>query len=676
MILTAITEGLSQFRLISPIAVLISWTGINGGLGLMLCCRLRTHPSLQHLRNGIQQDLRNNWISLRTNRFLGFATLSLLLLIVMTGILAVLAPPNNWDAMTYHMSRVVNWIQNHSVAHYATPNLRQVDAPPWSSFALLHLQLLSGGDRLANFVQWFSMLGSLVGVSLIARQLGANARGQILSCVMCATLPMGLLQSVSAQNDYVTTFWLVCFTVSLLQLIQQPPTIRLTLATSASIGLAVLTKGTAYIYAAPLCLIWIAHVVRSLGRTSWKIHRWPRTHWAIVMGSIAPAVLLNANHWWRNIQAFHTPLGLSGDITKNQLFTPAAIVSILIRNIAIHLPVPSQAVNHGMESIVLFIHTHLLNLDLNDSRTTFSTVPFHPFHIPVTLVSHPIYLHEDVSGNPIHLILLLISMGLYLRHKRVRNRQRTLYLLSLLSIVLLFCTLVAWQPWAVRLHLPLFVLSTAFMGCVLSEVWRLPLVSFLLVFSLTLNALPYTVFNASRLLIHHPLFQVERPLAFEIQRPDSYFIHRLELKAPYTQAMETVLSNGCRQVGLYTNGDTWDYPFWAIAQHHPTSQDSPPVRFRFVALPNESQTLPHRDEQTFLPCAILAVDQPHLEEYLTLDDFPVARVPEMAQDWHLQGQDALNSPEQEPINRRYQRVNHIYNVQVYFRQGLPTDEPR
>src|SRR4030095_5899533 len=37
-----------------------------------------------------------------------------------TGTLAFLAPPNNWDSMTYHMPRVAHWSQAGSVAHYPT----------------------------------------------------------------------------------------------------------------------------------------------------------------------------------------------------------------------------------------------------------------------------------------------------------------------------------------------------------------------------------------------------------------------------------------------------------------------------------------------------------------------------------------------------------------------------
>lgn len=71
----------------------------------------------------------------------------------LAGLVALWAPPNNFDTMVYHMSRVCHWIQNRTIAPYPTHILRQLHQNPWSDWAVAHLQLLAGGDRLANTVQ-------------------------------------------------------------------------------------------------------------------------------------------------------------------------------------------------------------------------------------------------------------------------------------------------------------------------------------------------------------------------------------------------------------------------------------------------------------------------------------------------------------------------------------------
>ena len=130
-------------------------------------------------------------------------------IVVIAGLTAIVAPPNTYDSMTYHLPRVMHWIQNQSVAHYPTHIPRQLHFPPGAEFILTHLHILAGNDRLLNLVQWIGMVGSIIGVSLLAQRLGAAGAGQVLASVVAATLPMGMLQASSTQNDYVVTFWLV-----------------------------------------------------------------------------------------------------------------------------------------------------------------------------------------------------------------------------------------------------------------------------------------------------------------------------------------------------------------------------------------------------------------------------------------------------------------------------------
>ena len=85
-----------------------------------------------------------------------------------TGAIALFAVPITVDSMTYHLARVAHWAQHASIAFYPTHVIRQIHQPPWAEYAVLHLFLLWGGYRLANVVQWVSMMLSLVGVSVIA----------------------------------------------------------------------------------------------------------------------------------------------------------------------------------------------------------------------------------------------------------------------------------------------------------------------------------------------------------------------------------------------------------------------------------------------------------------------------------------------------------------------------
>ncbi|MFQ3616993.1 MAG: hypothetical protein SNJ57_17185 [Cyanobacteriota bacterium] len=593
--LTVITELLSALNLLTRGWVFAAWLLLAGVLLLLLLLAFR--------RTQFKPQFKSLWLQCIANKpVLLIALTSFFLILVPTFFLAVSVPPNNWDSMTYHMSRVVNWIHNQSVWHYPTHNLRQIDSPPWSGFAILHLQVLSGGDQFANLVQWFSMIGCLIAVSLMAQELGAGLWGQVLSAVICLTVPMGLLQSVTTQNDYVVAYWSICFAFNVWLLWARPGDTRLLLEAGASMGLALLTKATAYIYTFPfwvfaICLLGHA-CIRSGGRF------WKR---AILIAILinAPVVLLNAGHWWRNIHAFGTPLGVSGSATRNHLFTVAGFLSNLLRGISVHLVLPFQPLNEVTEQVVIWLHQSVLGLSVNDPRTTLLG---QEYRLPVTRFQDPLFFSENITGNPIHLVLLLITLFLYFLHSKNRSSSRSAYLLSALFTLFIFNILIAWQPWISRLHLPFFVLVAPFVGaildCYLMKFSRV----FCLAALLVVCSLPCVFVSANRPLVSQSFFRIASKVAiYEVPRVDRYFVSKPKLKELYESAVLDIRANGCQNVGLITAGNSWEYPLWAIAQQQAES----PLSFRAVLVGNPSKKLA-KDRPP--PCSLLVIDSPNTED--------------------------------------------------------------
>src|SRR5215470_403344 len=286
--ITAITEVLSAFTLITYGWLVAFWSVVLLGSTSFVIILMR------------RQNLVVSSPSLRLPfRAVPFLS-GLILIVTLTGLTAFLSAPNNWDSMTYHMSRVVHWIQDHNVSFYPTHSLRQLYVNPWAEFAIMHLQILSGGDRFANFVQWFSMIGCLIGVSLLAKQFGGDLQTQLFAAVFAGTIPMGVLQSSSTQTDYAVSFWLVCFVYFSISLIRQEQ-IHWPYALGAgfSLGLALLTKGTAYIFAVP-SVVWVGYsFVRKFRFKSWKP--------ALFIG--VACLALNFGQYTRNFSLFGSPIG-------------------------------------------------------------------------------------------------------------------------------------------------------------------------------------------------------------------------------------------------------------------------------------------------------------------------------------------------------------------------------
>jgi hypothetical protein len=73
---------------------------------------------------------------------------------------------------------------------------------PWAEFAMLHLYLMWGGDRLVNLVEFASLVGKTVGVSSIATTFGASRFIQIITAIISATIPEGVLEA-SGANEHL-----------------------------------------------------------------------------------------------------------------------------------------------------------------------------------------------------------------------------------------------------------------------------------------------------------------------------------------------------------------------------------------------------------------------------------------------------------------------------------------
>ncbi len=530
------------------------------------------------------------WKQLKINinlpSFLVILVISIISVIGIICLIAIVAPPNHSDSMEYHMSRVMHWIQNQSVAHYPTHTPEQLYQNPWSEFAIMHFQILSNSDRFANLIQWGSMVGSIVGVSLISKQLGTNLRGQILAAVFCITMPMGILQASSTNNDYVVALWLVCFACFSLLIMQEGMTfIRVSLL-GASLGLAILTKGTAYIYAFPFSLWLFAWGIKNL---RWKV-------WQPILMGLFIVLALNLGHYTRNYFVFGSVLGLSTGET-NQEFGLIILISSSLKNLALHADIirnlrlehfitPTTGIT---EKLITILH-HFLGLDVNDPRTMSPKAP--KFYVPA------LSTYEDTAGNPVHLLLIFSAFGLFFVNQRLRKQPYLLgYLLVVSSGFLLFCLLFTWSPWRCRLHLPLFILFAPWLGTVLAKSLN-PKMTNVLALSLFILSYPWVMNNSTRPLIGDKNI-------FAVPRIEQYFVTQKGYQPVYQEAVEKIRSRNCSKVGLILQGTSFEYPFWVLL-----NLKGDRVLINHVDVTNETASISQPSSPTVsTPCAVLSINR-------------------------------------------------------------------
>lgn len=587
------TEFLSLSRSLDFIHIASLWFIASLASSLVLWSRYRRLSNNENFKFNFETLDRASQLSI-------LFTIAIVSISLLT---ALIAPPNNWDSMTYHMPRVMHWIQNRTVAHYPTHNLRQISFLPGAAYIVTHLQILSGSDRFANCVQWLAFVGSIFGVSLITKRL-VGEQAQWISLLLCASIPMAIAQSITTQIDLVTSFWLVSFTYFLLLTNFKSNLFWIT----GSLGLALVTKPTAIIFSIPLFLVFGLLVFRK--SFSQNLGGWKSFLNTVGICSIVGfgSLTLPIWNWVRNAQTLGQFLGIDTG-TRSELHSLPEFLSVFLKNLSLNLPIP------GLRQVIIFIHEHILKIDVNKSALTFGD-PVISFSTEKTSPLNLLFPMEDTVANPIHLILGVISV-LYLLNVCFRRRnQKIAYLLFLLSAIvtdyLLYCYLLKWQPWGNRLLLPLFILQTPIISyyfiCHLSVKYNK--LSIKLVGIIGIIAILYTLTPIRHPLIPLPnwssyLSSQQSESIVLLPRQQIYFSGSLKyLDFTYRKIVNTVVDRDhCHTIGLISGDDDWEYPLWVLFNEK-TSGD---FRLKHVNVKNESAKLEPEFPDSEL-CAIVSTN--------------------------------------------------------------------
>lgn len=527
-------EVLSLFHAVTRIGLLVAWlVPILGVAGYLARLQLKDHGvSLPHF------SLPTGWSSWLSLLLVAFV-------VAVTFIVAWLSPPQTWDALSYHLSRVAHWAQDQSVAHYITGIERQNSMNPGGEMITLNFYVLTGGDRLATFTQWFAMVGSMLGVSLIAAYLGAKKNGQWLAVCLAITVPIGITQSSSTITDYIATVWVICAVVEILHYLHSRNN-RGLIYLGLSAGLALLTKSTTIPFLAPFA-VW-SGVLIMRQKQPLRILGWGLTTLLVVL-------LVNAAYFTRNYRtygAIYSPVDSQKHL--NQLRTIPGTISILIRNAGQQAGMTDlPAWNNWVDLNILKVHIKL-GLDRQDPRTTNEGT----FRVTAPTTS------EDRTTNPYHVALILAVFPLaLLMAKKVGWTAFIYYGLAAAGYVL-FSFLFKWNIFSVRYQLTFFIVMMPFAAVVLGKIERIPL-GLVVAFALLYTSLPWLFQISNRPIIPIPGQSLSQSILVE-PREDLYYASvggpdGLAYQAVH-QIASTIKAQGCTQVGIMLLGDAPEYLFW------------------------------------------------------------------------------------------------------------------
>jgi hypothetical protein len=366
-------------------------------------------------------------------------------------VLALIVPPNNWDSMTYHMPRVMHWIQNLNIYPYPTGNVRQLVTPPLAEYIILNMQLLSGDDYFANLVQFFSMIGTICAISLFVKEFSLNYRGQVFSILLILSIPLGIFQSTTTQTDYIASFFYISFLYfAFLTINRRDNIFKNVLFMSLCLWLGGLSKYNTLIFALPICLY--------LG-VFWLKNYDLRHIFSFAFIISFTFVVILSPFLIRNQKYFQSPLGdpAIAIIMKNDEPSIKNMVSNASKNVSDHLTLPFAFYNKTLQALVSEFHK-LLDVSPNSPANNFGN---YNYQVSFSFT-------EDKASSPIHVIFFIIS-GLFLYMNKLSPQRKWLLLLYLSVIFsgLLHSLIFRWQPWGERLLLPVTLTSVVLVSSII-----------------------------------------------------------------------------------------------------------------------------------------------------------------------------------------------------------------
>ena len=537
----------------------------------------------------------------RAKRLSGEDRIWLAVLTVLFGVLAAsgfLHAPSYADSMVYHLVRVEHWIQDRSVAFFATHYLAQNEFSPLSEYNLAHLHLLSGTDRFDACMELVGALVSIVGASELARLIGGSRSTQIAASVICAAIPSGILLATSTDNDYFAAATGIGVLVILASFSIERRWVYQAIGLGAAIGLCYVAKSTMLLLLIPaiLCLLVVAGLRQVRTQALEEVFRRGVQHMLVIGASALVVVgvfLAQTEQLYGSVRGSETRDLISSPITV------AGLAANVDRATAANFQIGDGVA--GMQTYVSKValgalgHAYsVLGVSMNDPHyaSLLHSDTFAPGNFTLT------QRIPAVGANPWDILLALAAAILLVVAVARGRREFRLALalcLSLGSGYLLVTGVSKWAPYNVRYQLPFFVAMSAVIAVALSISPRW--VTRLVLVGLVLSCLPQLLDNVEAQLVP--------PRQFQAPYLTVYFgLYRSPPAAQQAAAYQTITAmlaeSTCTHAAI-ANWVYFEYPLW-VGLHH--------EGYKGVLNDFDIQNVSRKLEPSYQPCASITQQGP------------------------------------------------------------------
>ena len=442
-------EILSVFHILDRSHLSVIYGIIDISLIVLICIKLGEKKDFKVYLKSFFSDVKNNKLSLV---FGG--------LFVGVFALACKTTPYNWDSMTYHLPRIMQWAQNKSVAHYVTHDIRQLTSPVLAEFINLQVYILTGKkDNIFNLLQCFSYITNAILIFHISRKLKITKNYCWLSMLLFASMPIAFGEALSTQVDHFSTLFLLIFIYYILDLVDEKhkliwnrDNIYYVIILSACIGLGYLAKPS-IMFGMVFFAMWL--LIVSIRRKDYI-----KDVICLILLAIGIILVVISPEILRNIKTFNAisdPVAGARQLVGT--IRPFYLVVNGLMNYTMNIPNSyincGKLVEHGVYWIAYILGVNILDPSIAEDGRKFA------LHLPET------YDH-DMAINPIVVFFATIAL-LSLIVRKIKKEQydkRDKYSIVAIGVFLFFCIILRWEPFVAR-----YMLSYLALLCPVISIW-------------------------------------------------------------------------------------------------------------------------------------------------------------------------------------------------------------
>lgn len=533
-------EFLSLFTMVTGSSLRIFW----GCLALLLVGIILFLRKRRRMRLSLLAELKRAFQNIWHHKL--FASISLFLIV-----LSILTVPYNWDSMTYHLSRIANWAQNQSVAHYATHNIRELASPMLAEFINLHVYILSGKkDYFFNLLQCFSALISAWIIYEIAIKIGCRKGYAMLASFLFLTMPSVFGEALSTQVDLFAGIWLLIFAYYYLDLVHSDR--RLGWNKETWEYCVILASCVAFGYLAkPSVLIGMFLLLVFLLGICIRRKDAPVVMGKLVLLAIPVMGLLVLPEMLRNVATFSSIThSIAGQRQLVGTGNPLYVLVNGLKNFVFNFPNIYLPQSSHWPAAMVYRIAALLKVNIDDPSISEDGRAFY-LHAPQTY-------EPDTAVNPVFLCLFIVCLlWIIFRFRKQKKTMGGVWLLLSAFLFLAFCCLVRWEPFVSRYMISYMALLCPALAYEMQD------------FEATFSSRGFAAWPAGiaafmccveliSLTAYHTGIMAEE----KEDRFHGYFHNRREIYEDYEEVCDLVIENEMGKIGLIISGDSYEYPIW------------------------------------------------------------------------------------------------------------------